>query len=99
MNKLKVFYKCALPKMFRVLKELTSKWAPGIDAINDENLVTVTKDEDIKQMEGVQNQTILPLRSEVEQALQQIQNGKLPGAGDIPAEFWKALGENGIDLV
>ena len=31
-----------------------------------------------------------PLRSEVERALQQIRNGKLPGAYDIPAEFWKA---------
>ena len=40
-----------------------------------------------------------PLRSEVEQALQQIQNGKSPGADDIPAEFWKASGEEGAELL
>ena len=34
-----------------------------------------------------------PLRSEVEYALQQMRNGKSPGADDIPAEFWKASEE------
>ena len=32
----------------RVLKELTNKKAPRTDAINDENRVTITEDEDIK---------------------------------------------------
>ena len=36
-------------KMFRVLKELNNKWAPRTDAINDENGVTLTEDEDIKR--------------------------------------------------
>ena len=33
-------------KMFRVLKEVINKWAPRTDAINDENGVTLTEDED-----------------------------------------------------
>ena len=33
-------------KIFRVLKELTNKRAPRTDAINDENGVTLTEDED-----------------------------------------------------
>ena len=36
-------------KMFRVLKVLTNKWVPRTDAINDENGVTLTEDEDIKR--------------------------------------------------
>ena len=35
--------------MVCVLKELTNKWAPRTDAINDENGVTLTEDEDIKR--------------------------------------------------
>ena len=34
-------------KIFRVLKELTNKYPPRTDAINDENVVTL-EDEDIK---------------------------------------------------
>ena len=37
-----------------------------------------------------------PLRSEVEAALNQIGNGKSPGIDDIPAEMWKATGEEGL---
>ena len=40
-----------------------------------------------------------PLRSEVEAALQQMNNGKSPGTDDIPAELWKATGEEGIDIM
>ena len=42
---------------------------------------------------------IPPLRSEVEAALNQLGNGKSPGIDDIPAEMWKATGEEGIDLL
>jgi hypothetical protein len=40
-----------------------------------------------------------PLRSEVVQALQQLNNGKSPGIDEIPAEMWKASGEEGIDIM
>ena len=40
-----------------------------------------------------------PPRSEVEAALNQLGNGKSPGIDDIPAEMWKATGEEGIDLL
>ena len=40
-----------------------------------------------------------PLRSEVEWALGNIENGKAPGMDDIPIELWKAAGEAGVDIL
>ena len=50
-SKCEEFEKCRgeSKRMFRVLKELTNKWAPRTDAINDENGDTLTEDEDIKR--------------------------------------------------
>ena len=40
-----------------------------------------------------------PLRSEVQKALLRMRNGKSPGTDGIPAEMWKAAGEEGVDLL
>ena len=40
----------------------------------------------------------LPLRSVLD-ALCQMRNGKSPGTGNIPAEFWKVSGEEDVDIL
>ena len=38
-------------------------------------------------------------REEVKMALKRMKNGKATGPDDIPAEAWKCLGEEGVDLL
>ena len=40
-----------------------------------------------------------PMREEVEKALKELPNRKSPGRDNIPAELWKASGEEGITLL
>ena len=91
-------------KMLCVLKELTNKWAP-----EDEDIKHRWKEYSTKLYKAKNHQqTYIRVgnkmnhchsgHSEVEQALQQMRNGRSPGADDIPAEFWKASGE-GAELL
>ena len=99
--------------MFRVLKHLNNKWVPrtddknGVTLTEDEDIKRRWKEFGTKQNAAKDHQQTYnrereqdkPPRSEVEQALQQIRNGKSPGADYIPAGFWKASGEEGAELL
>ena len=103
---------------FGIAKELTKKWVPRMDVINDANGITLTESDDIKKRwveystklfeaqdqqvytrSEIMEEELPPLRSEVEQAMDQMKNAKSPGIDEIPAELWKATGKEGVDIM
>ncbi|XP_072014901.1 uncharacterized protein [Amphiura filiformis] len=103
---------------FGIAKELTKKWVPRMDVINDANGITLTESDDIKKrwveystkLFEAQDQQVYtrgeimeeeppPLRSEVEQVMDQMKNAKSPGIDEIPAELLKATGKEGVDIM
>jgi hypothetical protein len=110
-------YKCDSRTAFGIVKELTKKWTPRMDVINDEDGNTLTESVDIKRrwvqystklFEAQEDEVFthceseeepLPLRSEVEFAMEQMKKAKSPGIDNIASELWKESGKEGIDML
>ena len=76
-------------------EEVRNRWKKCYEKLlNEENPRVVLED-------GVPNQGVTPIvsRGEVKQALNRMKNGKATGPDKIPAEVWKSLGEEGIDIL
>ena len=76
-------------------KEIKERWRSYFEKLLNEETPR-TFFEVGAQNEGV---TSMVRRDEVKKALKKMKNGKATGPDEIPVEMWKALGEEGIDLL
>jgi hypothetical protein len=75
------------------IEDIKQRWAEYTAKLYE------TKDHQHTYNCGMAEEEPAPLRSEIEKALLGLNNGKSPGSDDIPAELWKASGEEGVDLL
>jgi len=78
-----------------------NRWKEYVEMLYDKNAKPSSEDMEVEEIQEVDFDEIGPelLKEEVIRAVKDMKNNKAVGVDEIPAEFWKSLGDKGIEEI